>query len=172
VNVQPDTERFSGAPETFPTECLALARCTNLSGIVYERLSPMSEIKQYELQTQYTLIKKYHRHALWIILGFLFALDIFTTSVSLQLGNFEKNPFMIPFVNNPLLHGIVKLSAYIFLFFVIERAVMFIQEKKPENKPFWIKLNFQTLYGLIIFALIYLIWLYLYVVVSNIQTIS
>jgi hypothetical protein len=132
----------------------------------------MSEIKEYGFQTQYTLVKKYHRHVLWLILGLLFALDIFTTSMSLHLGNFEKNPVMIPFVNNPLLHGIVKISAYIFLFFVIERAVIFIQEKRPENKPFWIKLNFQTLYGLIIFTLIYLIWLYLYVVVSNILTIS
>ena len=132
----------------------------------------MSEIKEYGFQTQYTLVKKYHRHVLWLILGLLFALDIFTTSMSLHLGNFEKNPVMIPFVSNPLLHGIVKISAYIFLFFVIERAVIFIQEKRPENKPFWIKLNFQTLYGLIIFALIYLIWLYLYVVVSNILTIS
>ena len=132
----------------------------------------MSEIKDYEFQTQYTYVKKYHRHVLWLILGLLFALDIFTTSVSLHLGNLEKNPFMIPFVNNPLLHGIVKMSAYIFLFFVIERAVLFIQERRPENKPFWIKLNFQTLYGLILFALIYLIWFYLYVVVNNILIIS
>jgi len=132
----------------------------------------MSEIKDYEFQTQYTYVKKYHRHVLWLILGLLFALDIFTTSVSLHLGNLEKNPFMIPFVNNPLLHGIVKMSAYIFLFFVIERAVLFIQERRPENKPFWIKLNFQTLYGLILFVLIYLIWVYLYIVVSNILTIA
>jgi len=132
----------------------------------------MSEIKNYEFQTQYTFVKKYHRHVLWVILGLLFALDIFTTSVSLNLGNFEKNPLMIPFAGNPALHGIVKMSAYIFLFFVIERAVIFIQERKPENKPFWIKLNFQTLYGLILFALIYLIWFYLYVVVNNILIIS
>jgi hypothetical protein len=132
----------------------------------------MSEIKDFGFQTQYTLVKKYHRHVLWLILGLLFALDILTTSMSLHLGNFEKNPFMVPFVNNPLLHGIVKMSAYIFLFFVIERAVVFIQEKRPENKPFWIKLNFQTLYGLIIFVLIYLIWVYLYVVMSNILVIS
>jgi hypothetical protein len=79
---------------------------------------------------------------------------------------------MTPFVSNPALHGIIKIIAYIFLFVVIERAVIFIQEKKPENKPFWIRLNFQTLYGLIIFVLIYLIWLYLYVVVSNILIIS
>ncbi len=132
----------------------------------------MSEIKDFGFQTQYTLVKKYHRHVLWLILGLLFALDILTTSMSLHLGNFEKNPFMVPFVNNPLLHGIVKMSAYIFLFFVVERAVVFIQEKRPENKPFWIKLNFQTLYGLIIFVLIYLIWVYLYVVMSNILVIS
>ena len=132
----------------------------------------MSEIKDFGFQTQYTLVKKYHRHVLWLILGLLFALDILTTSMSLHLGNFEKNPFMVPFVNNPLLHGIVKMSAYVFLFFVIERAVVFIQEKRPENKPFWIKLNFQTLYGLIIFVLIYLIWVYLYVVMSNILVIS
>ena len=132
----------------------------------------MSEIKNYEFQTQYTFVKKYHRHVLWVILGLLFALDIFTTSVSLHLGNLEKNPFMIPFVNNPLLHGIVKMSAYIFLFFVIERAVLFIQERRPENKPFWIKLNFQTLYGIIVFVLVYLIWVYLYVVMRNILVIS
>jgi hypothetical protein len=132
----------------------------------------MSEIKNSEFQTQFTIVKKYHRHVLWLILGLLFALDIFTTSMSLHLGNFEKNPFMIPFVNNPLLHGIVKMSAYIFLFFVIERAVLFIQERQPENKPFWIKLNFQTLYGLILFVLIYLIWVYVYVVVRNILIIS
>jgi hypothetical protein len=139
---------------------------------MYERLSPMSEIKDYNFQTQYTYVKKYHRHVLWVILGLLFALDIFTTSMSLHMGNFEKNPFMIPVVNNPLLHGIVKMSAYIFLFFVIEQAVLFIQERRPENKPFWIKLNFQTLYGLILFVLIYLIWVYLYIVVSNILTIA
>jgi len=132
----------------------------------------MSAIKDYELQTRYILVKKYHRHVLWLILGLLFALDIFTTSMSLHLGNFEKNPIMIPFVNNPLLHGIVKISAYIFLFLVIERAVIFIEERKPEKTPFWIKLNFQTLYGIIIFVLIYLIWVYVYVVASNIFIIS
>ena len=132
----------------------------------------MSESTEYTFQTQYTYVKKYHRHVLWVILGLLFALDIFTTSMSLHLGNFEKNPFMIPFVNNPLVHGIVKMSAYIFLFFVIERAVLFIQERQPENKPFWIKLNFQTLYGIIVFVLVYLIWVYLYVVMRNILVIS
>ena len=132
----------------------------------------MNDIKNSEFQTQYTIIKKYHRHVLWVIISLLFALDIITTTISLNLGNFEKNPFMIPFVNNPVLHGIVKISAYIFLFVVVERAVMFINTKRPENKHFWIKLNFQTLYGLIIFTLISIIWLYFYVVVSNLLIIA
>jgi hypothetical protein len=139
---------------------------------MYERLSTMSEIKNSEFQTQFTIVKKYHRHVLWLILGLLFALDIFTTTMSLHLGYFEKNPLMITFVNNPLLHGFDKIIVYIFLFVVIERAVIFIQEQKPEKTPFWIKLNFQTLYGLILFVLIYLIWVYVYVVVSNIVIIS
>ena len=122
--------------------------------------------------TKYTFIKKYHRYVLWVILGSLFALDIFTTSVSLHLGNFEKNPFMIPFVNSPVLHGFIKIIAYLFLFVVIEGAVIFIERKRPEHKSFWIKLNFQTLYFIIIFTMIFLIWAYLYVVVNNIWTIS
>ncbi len=132
----------------------------------------MNDIKENEFQNPYSFVKKYHRHILWIILGLLFGMDILTTSIGLQLGNVEKNPYMIPFVTNPGFHGIVKIIAYIFLFVVVEGAVVFINERKPEKKPFWIKLNFQTLYGLIIFALIYLIWLYVYVVTSNIRLIS
>ena len=120
------------------------------------------------VRTARIFVKKYHRHILWIVLGILFALDILTTSISIYLGNFEQNPFMVPFVTNPGLHGMVKIVAYLFLFVVIEGAVLFIDEKKPEKTPLWIKLNFQTLYGLILFALIYLIWLYIYVVSNNI----
>jgi len=119
-----------------------------------------------------TFIKKYHRHVLWIMLGLLFALDILTTSIGLQLGNSEKNPVMIPFVTNPGLHGMVKIAAYVFLFVVVEGAVLFINERKPEKTPFWIKLNFQTLYGVIIFVLASLVSLYVFVVVSNIQLIA
>jgi hypothetical protein len=123
-----------------------------------------------KLQTQLIIFKEYYRHCLFVILAFLFAVDIFTTTLSLQQGNSEKNPFMLPFVNNPLLHGIVKMSAYILLFIVVENAVLFIQEKQPEKKPFWIKLNFQVLYGVIIFVLIFLIWLYFFVLFSNMRT--
>ena len=124
------------------------------------------------VRTASALIKKYHRHILWIILGVLFGLDILTTSISLYLGNFEQNPFMVPFVTNPGLHGMVKIVVYFFLFVVIEGAVVFINEKKSEKTPFWGRLNFQTLYALILFALIYLIWVYVYVVANNIWLIS
>jgi hypothetical protein len=137
-----------------------------------ERLIFMKDTSCNELVSRYTIVERYHRHILWVILAFLFALDIFTTTVSLHQGNLERNPFMIPFVNNPLVHGIVKICAYILLFTIFEKAVLFIQEKQPGKKPFWIKLNFQALYGLIIFALIYLIWLYFYVLVNNILIIS
>ena len=99
-------------------------------------------------------------------------MDIFTTSVSLQQGNIEKNPFMIPFAGNPFLHGIVKISAYIFLFVIIEKDCPVYRGKTTEKKPFWIKLNFLALYGVIIFALVSLIWLYFYVLVHNIHIIS
>jgi hypothetical protein len=131
----------------------------------------MMYIKNDE-SAQFTIVKKYHRQILWIILSVLFALDILTTTISLALGNFEKNPLMIPFANNPVLHGIIKIIAFIFLFVVVERAVMFINTKRPEKKPFWVKLNFKTLYALIIFTLLYIIWLYFYVVVSNLLIIS
>ena len=93
----------------------------------------MSDTNYNELPVTYTLVEKYHRHILWVVLALLFALDIFTTSVSLQQGNIEKNPFMIPFAGNPFLHGIVKISAYIFLFVIIEKAVLFI-EKNDRKK--------------------------------------
>lgn len=132
----------------------------------------MSAFLQDTAEPPLTRVQKYHRHALWLILGLLFGLDIITTTFSLQLGHAEQNPFMIPFVENPLLHGMVKIIAYTILFVVIERAVIFIDEKRPEKKPFLIRLNFQVLYGIIIFSLVYLIWLYLYVVVSNIRLMS
>jgi hypothetical protein len=132
----------------------------------------MSDTNSHAVLTQHSLVKKYHRHILWVILAFLFALDIFTISICLQQEYIEKNPVMIPFVYNPLFHGLVKISAYLLLFVVIEKTVLFIQEKQPEKKPFWIKLNFLTLYGLIIFALISLIWLYFFVIIGNIIIIS
>ena len=120
----------------------------------------------------YTGLSTYHRHVLWVILACLFGLDIITTTISLRLGNFEINPLMIPFADNPLLHGLVEIGAFMLLFIAIEKAVLFIREKRPENEPFPIKLHYRTLYGLILCALISLIWLYSSVLLNNIQVIS
>jgi hypothetical protein len=156
--------------------CKALMRCTYLIGIMHEplieRLLSMNDIQVDTLQNISGMVRIYHRYVLWVILGGLFALDIFTTTISLHLGNFERNPIMVPFVNNPVLHGFIKIIAYLFLFVAIEGAVLFIEEKRPESKPFWIKLNFQTLYWMIIFIMIFLIGAYLYVVINNIWTLS
>lgn len=152
--------------------CHALVRCNDLSYIMVSDWYIMDESGSSEILTHYTFVKNYHRHTLWVILAFLFALDILTTTICLQQGGLEKNAYMIPFVDNPFTHGIIKLSAYILLFFVIELAVLFIQVEQPDKKTFWIKMNFVTLYGLIIFTLIYLIWLYFYVLINNIQIIS
>ena len=132
----------------------------------------MCVVSHDTIRSMCTRIKKYHRHALWIVLGFLFGLDIITTSISLHQGNSEQNPFMIPFVNNPLLHGTVKIFAYTILFIAVEQAVLFIHTRSPESTPFLTRLNFQTLYGIIVFILMYLIWLYLHVVANNIRLIS
>ncbi len=47
------------------------------------------------------IVKKYHRDILLGFLGLLFILDIVTTTVALQRGNSEQNPFMIPLVQAP-----------------------------------------------------------------------
>jgi hypothetical protein len=132
----------------------------------------MSEPGPTEDQPHHIQVIRWYRYALWIVLAFLFALDIVTTSVGLQQGYFEKNPFMVPVADNPLLHGIVKIGAFTFLVIVIETAVRFIRDKKPEKEPFWIRVNYVTLYGLILFALLWLIGLYFFVLINNIAILS
>ena len=52
-------------------------------------------------------VKKYHRYLLLGTLGLLFILDIVTTTVALEQGNSEQNPFMIPLVQDPFLHLLI-----------------------------------------------------------------
>ena len=81
------------------------------------------------------IVKKYHRHILLGFLGLLFVLDIVTTTVALQRGNSEQNQFMIPFVQDPVLHLAIKVIAYIFLFITVERAyhvLIRIESRKKE----------------------------------------
>ena len=118
------------------------------------------------------VLKQYHRPLLWIVIACLFGLDIITTTVSLDLGSFEGNPLMVPFAANPLLHGLVKIGAYLLLFGVIEQAVLFIRDQRPEEKPFFLRMNYTGLYGLILVSMVSLVWLYAAVIVHNIRVIA
>jgi hypothetical protein len=118
------------------------------------------------------VLKQYHRPLLWIVLACLFGLDIITTSVSLGLGFHEGNPLMVPFAASPLLHGLVKIGAYLLLFGVIEQAVLFIRDQRPEEKPFFLRMNYTGLYGLILVSMVSLVWLYAAVIVHNIRIIT
>lgn len=132
---------------------------------------PKTSAREYLTQGG-LVVKNYHRFILWVILACLFALDIVTTTVSLQQGGVEQNPLMIPFADNPLLHGMVKIAVFILLFLVIEKAVSFIREKRPGTRPFWINVSYRALYGMIIFLMLYLVWLYSCVVLYNIGEIT
>jgi hypothetical protein len=114
------------------------------------------------------ILKKYHRQFLWITLGLLFALDIVTSTIGLQKGGIEQNPFMIPFVENPLLHLLVKIIALVFVFILIEGSLKLVCKITSEQQSFWNKLSFQISYGLIILGLVYFNWLFLTIVINNI----
>jgi len=121
---------------------------------------------------RYGLLRTYHRPLLWTALACLFGLDIITTTVSLDLGYLEKNPVMVPFASDPLLHGLVKIGAYLLLFFAVELGVAFIRTQRPEEKPFPVRFNYACLYGVILAAIFSLLWLYTRVVVHNIRVIA
>jgi len=119
------------------------------------------------------IVKKYHRHILLGFLGLLFVLDIVTTTVALQRGNSEQNLFMIPFVQNPVLHLAIKLVAYIFLFITVERAYhVLIRIESRKKRSSWERMFLHTMYALVILALVYLISFYVYVVAQNAMIIS
>jgi len=118
-------------------------------------------------------VKKYHRSVLLGTLGLLFILDIVTTTVALEQGNSEQNPFMIPFVQDPVLHLVIKVMIYIFLFVAVESAYHVLIRKESRKKRSSREIMFlQTIYALVILALVYLISFYLYVVAQNTLIIS
>lgn len=118
-------------------------------------------------------VKKYHRYLLLGTLGLLFILDIVTTTVALEQGNSEQNPFMIPLVQDPVLHLVIKGMIYIFLFVAVERAYHVLIRKESRKKRSSREIMYlQTIYALVILALVYLISFYLYVVAQNTLIIS
>ena len=119
------------------------------------------------------IVKKYHRPILLGFLGLLFILDIVTTTVALQRGISEQNQFMIPFVQDPVLHLAIKVIAYIFLFITVERAYhVLIRIESRKKRSSWERMFLQTIYALVILALVYLISFYVYVVAQNTMIIS
>jgi hypothetical protein len=92
--------------------------------------------------------------------------------VSLGLGFHEGYPLMVPFAASPLLPGLVKIGAYLLLFGVIEQAVLFIRDQRPEEKPFLLRMNYAGLYGLILVSMVSLVGLYAVVLIHNIRVIA
>ena len=119
------------------------------------------------------IVKKYHRPILLGSLGLLFVLDIVTTTIALQRGNSEQNPFMIPLVQDPVLHLVIKVIAYIFLFVTVERAYhVLIRIESRKKRSSWERMFLQTIYALVILALLYLISFYVFIVAQNTMIIS
>jgi len=106
----------------------------------------------------HSLLKNYHRPVLWVVLACLFDLD--------------SNPLMVPFASDPLLHGLVKIGAYLLLFGVIEQAVAFLSGGRPDGQPLLPQMHSAGLYGLIITAMVSLAGLYAAVLVHNIRMIA
>jgi hypothetical protein len=107
-------------------------------------------------------VKKYHRHFFWILIAILFVLDIITTTIGLQVGFYEQTLFMIPFVGNPILHVIIKLIAFVILFVVLEGLLKIFEFNSQAHLILDLFLTF---------ALIYVCWLFLNIVIKNIQVI-
>jgi hypothetical protein len=118
------------------------------------------------------VLRQYHRPLLWIVLACLFGLDIITTSVSLGLGYPEGTPLMVPFAADPLLHGLVKIGAYLLLFGVIEQAVFFIRDQRPAEKPFLLRINYAGRNGLTLGSLAALVGHSTAVILQNIRMIA
>jgi hypothetical protein len=80
---------------------------------------------------------------------------------------------MIPFVQDPVLHLVIKVIAYIFLFITVERAYhVLIRIESRKKRSSWERMFLQTIYALVILALVYLISFYVYVVTQNTIVIS
>jgi hypothetical protein len=107
-----------------------------------------------EFKNFFFFIKENHRRILWITLGLLFVVDIITTTIGLQKGGYEQTPFMIPFVENPMLHLFIKIIAFIIILGVVEGAFILINKISFDEKFSWNKLCYFIAYALIIFGLL------------------
>jgi uncharacterized membrane protein len=114
-----------------------------------------------------SFLKKYHRLIIWTILGFVFILDIITTTVGLQNGGYETNPVMKPFVGSMLQHSIIKIVAFVFVIIMVEYAIKYLKRRDEEKKSPLHDFYYKIFYILLIFALLYLILFYSITVFKN-----
>jgi len=121
-----------------------------------------------EFKNFYSFIERNHRRILWITLGVLFIVDIITTTIGLQKGGYEQTLFMIPFVENPILHLLIKIIAFIFILGVVEGAFNFINRIPFDEKFSLNKLCYFISYALLILGLLEFIWIFLKINVNNI----
>ena len=122
-----------------------------------------------ELQNFYILIEKNHRRILWIILGLLFFLDIITTTIGLQKGGYEQTEFMIPFVQDPFLHFVIKFLAFLLVFGILEGVFILIQQIPFDEKYSLNKVCYYIAYTLVIIGIIGFIWIFLNINANNIS---
>jgi len=114
-----------------------------------------------------SFIGTYHRQILWAVLGFLFILDIITTSVGLGLGGKEHTEFMIPFVGNPIVHFIVKGTAFVICWIVIEASLSWIDKNRNLAVSKRDKICYSISYAMIIAGLLYFVILFLMINLNN-----
>lgn len=116
----------------------------------------------------FSFVKNYYRQILWMTLGVLFILDIITTAIGLQSGGQEKTSFMIPFVQNPFHHLIIKIIAFCIIWISIEPILNWLNKNVLEEKVPLNKFCYAVTYWIIILGLVYVIWLFLTINLNNI----
>ena len=116
----------------------------------------------------FSFVKNYYRQILWITLGLLFILDIITTAIGLQIGGQEKTSFMIPFVQNPFHHLIIKIIAFCIIWTSIEPILNWLNNISLEEKMLFNKLCFAVTYWILILGLVYVIGLFFTINLNNI----
>ena len=121
-----------------------------------------------------SVLKKYHRWILWIILGLLYLFDIITTLIGVQNGGHEQSPLLLPYVDNPLFLLGIKIFIFFLLFIPLE-AVIFLLNMIPydENSSAIARLFYGIFYyfpyGMCIFLIICVIVFYSIVQVNNLE---
>ena len=113
-------------------------------------------------------LKDYHRLILWITLGVLFFFDVLTTAIGLQKGGFEQTLFMIPYVENPFHHLLLKILAFCIICIPIELFLKWLIKKSAKEEGTIEKYFYAISYWMIILALIYVIWLFFIINANNI----